>query len=340
MLAVLVLPLLMVIGLLIVDVGQVRLAETQLQAAVDAAARHAAVGLRDYGAADARTRAAVALADNGFDTHLDGVSFGLWDPANRNLIPLTGTVAENGATAVCVTASFSPARGDGVNTFFGSMLGYGDRQITVSATAAIGEPVEIEIDAKASPYLAGLSSGDGLAFTGYTDLDWAPTHSYWDDCKPSQVSISLRPGQMLYFRDVQGSTGDYQSGLTYGLEGNLGRTNVAQAAGYGINTTKAPLNSLMGIFLDDRRPDEWAMQDKLDYTGTAHREARQHDPLTKQVFFIGDGVSNDDGRLQRFVVPEGATRLFLGLNDESGFWWDNFGEYRTTLFTGDIRIVE
>ena len=38
----------------------------------------------------------------------------------------------------------------------------------------------------------------------------------------------------------------------------------------------------------------------------------------KQVFFIGDGMT-DGGTVQSFIVPTGATRLYLGTMD--GFGW-------------------
>ena len=332
-------PLLLVMGLLAVDAGQIMLAESQIQLAVDSAARYAAAGLRDYGADEARTRAAAALTENGIDPDHAVVSFGLWDPGTKTFIELEG-LEESGGTAVRVVAHRSADDATGITPLFGAILGQGKAGATASATAAIGEPVEVGINAKASPYLAGLGAGDMIPFTGETHLNWAPDGSYWDDCGPAVVALDLEPGQVLYFRDVEGATGDYNSGETYGLEGNLSRPDIGQAAVNGINTTWAPLNSLMGIFLDDRRPDTWDMQETRNYAWEGWREERVHKPLNKQVFFIGDGVSNTDQRLQKFVVPDGATRLFLGLNDENGYWWDNFGDYRTTVFTGDIRLVE
>ena len=96
----------------------------------------------------------------------------------------------------------------------------------------------------------------------------------------------------------------------------------------------------MGIFLDDRTPNSWAPQAQLDFSAKASREFDRLTPSNKQVFFIGDGVQNGTQRLQEFVVPPGATRLFLGVNDELGFWWDNTGSYRTTAFVGTPKLVD
>ena len=51
-------------------------------------------------------------------------------------------------------------------------------------------------------------------------------------------------------------------------------------------------------------------------------------------------MRNTDGKIQKFIVPAGATRLFLGTNDEHGNWFDNFGSYRTTLYSGEIQLVD
>ena len=59
----------------------------------------------------------------------------------------------------------------------------------------------------------------------------------------------------------------------------------------------------------------------------------QHGPLLGQQFFIGNGL-NSANLQQVFFVPDGATRLFFGIADGSGFvgnpdfYADNFGSYR------------
>ena len=46
------------------------------------------------------------------------------------------------------------------------------------------------------------------------------------------------------------------------------------------------------------------------------------------MFFIGDGLTgNGTGAVQQFVVPTGATRLFLGIADAVGFNDVNHGYY-------------
>jgi hypothetical protein len=54
-------------------------------------------------------------------------------------------------------------------------------------------------------------------------------------------------------------------------------------------------------------------------------------PQVKQVFFIGDGLTGTgSGAVQNFIVPTGATRLFLGPMD--GFEWKgNTGSFTVTV---------
>jgi hypothetical protein len=52
----------------------------------------------------------------------------------------------------------------------------------------------------------------------------------------------------------------------------------------------------------------------------------------RPIFFIGDGLTSDsnagffDGEQQSFIVPSGATRLFLGTVDGEG-WYNNTGSF-------------
>jgi hypothetical protein len=59
----------------------------------------------------------------------------------------------------------------------------------------------------------------------------------------------------------------------------------------------------------------------------------------RQIFFIGDGRTHD-GEAQRFKVPRGATRLYLGFADAwgwrgaPGYFDDNSGSLDVTVRLG------
>lgn len=89
----------------------------------------------------------------------------------------------------------------------------------------------------------------------------------------------------------------------------------------GMSDVFAPLNSLMGVFLGPDDPSLTSAPPTLDFFAPGPGiNFTVLAPELKQVFFIGDGVT-DSAISQRFVVPAGATRLFLGPMD--GYEWNN-----------------
>jgi hypothetical protein len=79
---------------------------------------------------------------------------------------------------------------------------------------------------------------------------------------------------------------------------------------------------LGGVFTSDAEPADPAPA-ALDYTsstGTLTPSDASYAPSLNQVFFMGDGLTgNNAGETQQFVVPAGATTLWLGVVD-AGFY--------------------
>lgn len=77
---------------------------------------------------------------------------------------------------------------------------------------------------------------------------------------------------------------------------------------------------LAGVFLTDAIPSAPAPA-SLDFSSTAiGRSFTQLAPLIQQTFYIGDGLTGEGtGSIQSFLVPDAATRLFLGIVDGSYF---------------------
>jgi hypothetical protein len=70
---------------------------------------------------------------------------------------------------------------------------------------------------------------------------------------------------------------------------------------------------LLGVFLSDSVPAGVAPA-TLSFAGNTAFASLS--PQLQQVFFIGDGLTGTGtGTVQQFMVPTGATRLFLGLAD-------------------------
>jgi len=98
----------------------------------------------------------------------------------------------------------------------------------------------------------------------------------------------------------------------------------------GIADVTAPYDSLIGVFLDDTQPDASPAPPALDFSsGGIGINFIELAPELKQPFFIGDGRTGG-GVAQVFHVPAGATRLFLGTLDGSG-WFNNTGQFDVTL---------
>lgn len=94
---------------------------------------------------------------------------------------------------------------------------------------------------------------------------------------------------------------------------------------------------LVGVFLNDAEPTDPAPP-RLDVTGAI--DFANVSPLINQTFFIGDGLTGTgSGNIQEFHIPEGATRLFLGITDsdlqgDPGCYSDNGGS-----FTASFRVT-
>lgn len=92
---------------------------------------------------------------------------------------------------------------------------------------------------------------------------------------------------------------------------------------------------LVGVFLDDTEPADPAPDRLVLADGSFATLA----PGLRQIFFLGDGLTGTgEGDLQEFTVPEGATRLFLGVQDRfssdpnvPGYYGDNSGEVTLTV---------
>jgi hypothetical protein len=85
---------------------------------------------------------------------------------------------------------------------------------------------------------------------------------------------------------------------------------------------------VLGLFLGDGRPDRGRAPRALKFDAQ-HRTFTTLGPQLKQVFYIGSGLAKS-GLPRRFLIPAGATRLFLGTMDEYG-WYNNEGAFTVAV---------
>jgi hypothetical protein len=155
--------------------------------------------------------------------------------------------------------------------------------------------------------------------------DVAPAQS------PVQVlGLSLISGQTLNFS----ASGGVSNGPSFFLDGPDGGSFLSHLTGSenGISDIIAPINALIGVFLDNSQPDSTPAPAPLDFSAIGLNFSSLA-PQLKQVFFIGDGLTGtNSGAVQNFIVPTNATRLFLGTMDGYG-WYNNIGSF-------DVRVEQ
>ena len=195
----------------------------------------------------------------------------------------------------------------------------------LGAAQAVATPfsgIAVVVPGDANPWLAGMPDGTGASLT-----DAAPAQS------PVLVpGLSLVAGTAVQFLNVTGGVSysgscpadcigpDGDVLMSHGFDFNT-RINFGFGAGEnGIAVLAAPLSGLLGVYLDASQPDGTPVPATiLDFqAGALGLNFTSLSPGLKQVFFIGDGMT-DGGTVQSFIVPTGATRLYLGTMD--GFGW-------------------
>lgn len=138
---------------------------------------------------------------------------------------------------------------------------------------------------------------------------------------------------IITFTNVTGSVSCCGANFTFaGPDGytNGGYTYITSFEGIsGINHDTRNL-FLIGVFVDDFEPMDPAPL-ALSFSGGGN--FLEITPVLNQIFFIGDGLTGTGlGQIQKFFVPQNATRLFLGFADAGlfsgppGLYGDNVGE--------------
>ena len=167
-----------------------------------------------------------------------------------------------------------------------------------------------------NPFLAGLPNG-AVCCGG----DDAPNES-------PTLFTGFAPGSVLSF-----SATGFTNGAGFG---DIGAEGVANFNMVNYNTGIAPalgvgVNALLGVFLTDAAPTLGSQPAALNFNG--NRTFATLAPGIAQIFYIGDGLTGSgsgSGSVQQFTAPTGATRLFLGVADGSG-WFNNNGTLAVTV---------
>jgi hypothetical protein len=305
---------------LAVDLGRAQVAKIQLQRAADGIARYAAQGLPT---STAGTNALVAAADNTVDGSpltvlASDVTTGTWDS-----VASTFTAGTFNPNAVRVNAYRTQSRGTAIPLLFAKIIGQSSIDIHATSIAIYsgGSSTTVVAPSSGDPWLAGMPNG-----TTANTYDAAPANS------PALVNgVTITPGATLNF-SFTGHASYYPGTQPFDPDGNTGWI-IYNYAGreHGMSQLNAPLTAVVGVFLDNTQPDQNGNPPPdLDFSSDASRDFATLAPQLRQPFFIGNGLREDGITMQNFVVPAGATRLFLGIMDGQQ-WSDNSGSLTSSV---------
>ncbi len=178
----------------------------------------------------------------------------------------------------------------------------------------------VTVVGSADPILAGQPAGYNCC-----GGDTAPGQS------PLLVPGTLTAGSTLTFSATGGV--DFGGGASSNADGIGGYfVNLPDAGGGIAPALNVLADGLVGVFLGPSAPASASQPSKLDF-GSAGLglDFAGLSPGLNQVFWVGDGLTGTgSGAVQTFIVPTGATRLFLGTVDGSG-WSNNSGSYSVTI---------
>lgn len=290
------------IGSFAVDVGRVQTAKAELQSTTDAAARYAAMAMRSMSSNSTSAAAANAqavFAQNPVDgstapfNSATDMQLGIWSPATKTFTPASVSA---GANAVRLNTKLTLGDADRPLTL-ASLIG---KTVTVRASAIAmmsGSTANTWVNAKGNPWLAGMPSGSVSQSFRNNPNQWDYAGSGPNNASsPAMIgmsSASITPGQTIMFDSVTGTSsfgggssspdGDSSKLVTLGSP-SFNNYTYFNSPMNGMSNIKAPINSMMAVFLSDDQPDATAAPTPLDFSTATSRDFTSLSPQLKQVF--------------------------------------------------------
>lgn len=344
---------------LAVDFGRVQLTKSELRRAADAAARVGAASI-DVSTAQARSDAIAWAKKNACDGRMltdsgIAVTLGVWSTTTRSF--RTALAAGENPNAVRVVLTRPAAGAESVPLVCASVLGMNGVNVSAECIAMFVPGININhtVDGFTNPFLANATPGTKASGTNpHNSPDTAGNAASNDPTlrkqSPPMIPLTVTPGDVIQFDGAAVGTVRHDPNLPFfspdGELGDIGHNNLTTSGSNsyteryyndnGIADTRAPINALIGVFTGDAAPNASAAPANLDFRTAASRDFSQLSPQNKQIFFIGDGV-NSGGTRQSFVVPPGATKMFLATWDF--YEWNNNAGSRVVKIQRPGRIV-
>jgi hypothetical protein len=181
-----------------------------------------------------------------------------------------------------------------------------EHSVSTNATLTLDQPANASIDSRADLYSSGLpvaSEGRGGVL-------------------PAKLALAAGGGYVIVsqVRGQIGCAGD----SAYSADGGncvSSRTELNAADHVSGILDEQRTLFLTGVFLGDHPGPPPA---GLNFSDNALGKSREsYEPQLGQSFFVGDGLTGTgSGTPQRFVIPQGATALYLGFVDGNYFAGD------------------
>jgi len=171
---------------------------------------------------------------------------------------------------------------------------------------------EVDVPGMSRIHLAGQPAGVSIGNSAS-----APENS------PVLVQAAFEAGQRVRFT-ANGTIDSTRLGRDIPPEGQ--QQDDSPNAEFGISGVNGPRDALVGVFAGDVIDDQ-NTPPGLQYT-RGGKDAAIVEPMLQQTFYIGNGFT-PSGRQREFIVPEGATRLFVGT--KSLFPNTNTGEFHVSV---------
>src|SRR6185503_12894258 len=172
--------------------------------------------------------------------------------------------------------------------------------LTTNATLKLGEETTITLDARSDIYSASAKKADSTR----------------QGVLPSELTLA-KGGTVVSFPKVVGKTSCNAGDFAYADGGTCagGETEIKGAGKLSGIVHKQKTMFVVGVFVGPKLPAK-APAD-LDFSEDAKgTKFEKLEPGLGQVFFVGDGSpGNPPGGTHDFVIPKGATRLYLGYAD-------------------------
>jgi len=194
---------------------------------------------------------------------------------------------------------------------------------TTASSREFRKVLRVRVPATANPYLAGLPDGS------YTTAgDKAPQQA------PIRVDLSLESAAYVSFA-ADGNV-QHHPFRPPRYDSPNGSDPVSHFAEHGISPIAAPIDSLIGVFLGDERPDLAPAPQPIKFSSGWNFISLK--PQLKQIFLIGTGhvrkrladSSKKSDVERQFLVPKGATHLYLAVMDAYE-WSNNEGYFDVTI---------